>query len=509
MPRTEYEKKRDFKKTPEPASTRRKPKKSSRRASFVVQKHAASHLHYDFRLELGGVLKSWAVPRGPSLDSHQKRLAVQVEDHPLEYAKFEGRIPEGEYGAGEVIVWDSGKWIPKGDANLALQKGVLEFSLEGKKLHGKWVLVRTRPSGGKSQWLLIKRSDSSAVPESKYRVTVDAPESVLSGKVLGGERRLKKTKFEFVYPQLAKLAKEPPLGRGWLHEVKFDGYRTLAQMSRGKTRLFTRMGKDWTKKYGTIAEEVGQLPVASAWIDGEIAFTDEKGVTQFNLLQKALSSGSTSRLIYYVFDLLELNGEDLRPLPLKERKKRLAGLLKGARASRILYSDHWKGSGPALLGSACKLGLEGIISKDEMQSYTSGRGLGWIKTKCTNEQEFVIGGYVQSDARAGFRSLLLGLRHGKTLKYIGKVGTGFDAKEMRELLERFKPLVRVKSPFAPAEVDDENVVWLRPKLVAEVAFRSWTDDHLLRQASYKGLRLDKPAREVVHEEPIQLNARSL
>lgn len=508
MPLSEYTKKRDFKRTAEPAGVRSAARKVSHRARFVVQKHAASHLHYDLRLELDGVLKSWAVPRGPSLDSHQKRLAVQVEDHPLDYAKFEGSIPEGEYGAGEVIVWDAGKWIPKGDAHQGLKNGVLEFELKGKKLRGKWVLVRTRSMGGKSQWLLMKRSDEAAVPESKYRVTDAEPESVLTGKMLKDKRPVKKKKIEFIQPQLAKLARDPPAGRGWLHEVKFDGYRTLAQISGGKTRLYTRTGQDWTEKYGKIAEEVGHLPVTSAWIDGEIAYTDEKGLTQFNLLQKALSSGATSRLIYYVFDLLELNGMDLRSLPLMERKKRLAALLRRTRSSRILFSDHWKGSGPALLSSACKLGLEGIISKDETQSYTSGRGLGWIKTKCTNEQEFVIGGYVESEARTGFRSLLLGIRDGKKLKYVGKVGTGFDVKEMRLLLQRFERLARKKSPFSGLIEGAENVVWLRPKLVAQVAFRSWTGDHHLRQAAYKGLRLDKSAREVDLEEPIELSGGS-
>jgi len=295
MPLRDYEKKRDFKSTAAPPPrmrSRRMGKAYGREATFVVQKHAARQLHYDFRLELDGVLKSWAVPRGPSLDPHEKRLAVQVEDHPLDYAKFEGTIPEGEYGAGEVSIWDAGTWEPEGDPHTGLRKGKLLFRLRGKKLKGMWVLVRARFEGKKPQWLLIKHAETHSRIEA------------------------------FIKPQLAQLSAKPPTGGQWVHEVKFDGYRTLARISDGEAKLFSRSGLDWTGKYGRISDEVRKLPVKSAWLDGEVAFTDEKGLTQFSLLQEALKSKRTSALIYYIFDLLEQDGEDLRDLPLGERKKR-------------------------------------------------------------------------------------------------------------------------------------------------------------------------------------------
>lgn len=458
----EYEKKRDFKTTTEPPPrmrSRRKGQAYGREAAFVVQKHASRHLHYDFRLELDGVLKSWAVPRGPSLDPHDKRLAVEVEDHPLDYAKFEGTIPEGAYGAGEVSIWDEGTWEPEGDPHSGLRQGKLLFRLRGRKLKGMWTLVRARFEGKKPQWLLIKHADTHT------QASIES----------------------FIKPQLAELAEKPPVGKEWVHEVKFDGYRTLARISGGQATLFSRSGLDWTAKYGRIAVEIGKLPVRSAWLDGEVAYTDEKGLTRFDLLQGALKTGKTSGLIYYLFDLLELNGEDLRDLPLSERKKRLAALLSRVKSPHLLYSDHWSGPGVSLLANACKMGIEGIISKDKTAPYVSGRSTAWIKTKCVEAEEFLIGGYVEATKGGGFRSLLLGRKEEGVLKYVGRVGSGFSTGEMRELLEKFRTRARKTSPFKEGVPETEGVKWVKPDLTAQVDFRGWTGAQVLRHASFQKL----------------------
>jgi bifunctional non-homologous end joining protein LigD len=529
-----YRKKRNFKVTSEPG-----PKvgrvSNDHELTFVIQKHHASHLHYDFRLEVDGVLKSWAVPKGPSLDPQIKRLAMEVEDHPVAYGKFEGTIPKGEYGAGNVIVWDRGTWIPTGDAKRSLKSGKIEFTLHGEKLSGRWVLVRTRPVGDRHQWLLIKRPDSSAKPESKYNVIEARPESVITGeelveRVSAKQRVLKsksakkkaikpskkspnisKSRLKFFEPQLAQLETIPPSQSGWAHEIKFDGYRTLTHIENDKPTYFTRSGLDWSKKYRSLDNSLAEIGFRNAWIDGEICVTDENGKTDFHALQHELSKSSTDRLTYYIFDLLELDGEDLREKTLLERKTKLKEILGNQTHDNIVYSSHWEGDPKKLLAVSCERGLEGIISKKLDSPYFSGRNRSWVKSKCHNEQEAIILGYSVSDKGAGFKSLLLGVYDGKgseqKLQYVGRVGTGFDSAEMSEILKKMKPLIQKKSPLEEKiELGNkwrksDEVVWLKPKLLAQIEFRGWTRDRQLRQASFKGLREDKPAKEVTAEKP--------
>lgn len=539
-----YQRKRNFKLTSEPSGTglaRKTTKAKPENSSFVVQKHAASRLHYDFRLEMDGVLKSWAVPKGPSLDPGQKRLAVEVEDHPLDYGSFEGSIPKGEYGGGDVIVWDRGQWVADFDPKASLKAGRLEFTLKGEKLAGKWILARTRRSAGKPQWLLMKRDDLAAVDDPKFDITVSRPESVITGETLPGEKKKsgihsvinkeargvpqRATKPAankarsvqlptFIEPQLATLSKTPPEGTEWFHEIKYDGYRTLCRIEGKKIQFFTRSGLDWTSKYGTpscgLLKEFRKLNVQSAWIDGEICVADSEGVTQFHLLQNALKEGNDRDLVFYAFDLLMIDGEDLRESALELRKQRLKNLLEdhgkqstGA-VSNIVYSDEFEGDPGPLLQEACRRGMEGIISKQRLSTYTSRRTPEWLKSKCSNNEEFLIAGYMPSDARAGFRSLIMASRDAKgNLKYMGRVGTGFDARDLRDLSATFKKITRDDSPFSKQETErvegKRTAIWLEPQLVAQIAFRAWTGEHVLRQASFQGLRLDKPAREVKKE----------
>ena len=496
-----YQHKRDFKKTPEPRG--RKAKETSHHI-FVVQKHDASRLHYDFRLELDGVLKSWAVPKGPSLDPKIKRLAVEVEDHPIDYATFEGTIPEGEYGAGEVIVWDRGEWEPVKDPHQGLKKGHLEFKLQGEKLNGGWSLIRTRPSGKQQQWLLIKKSDNEAIKESKYDITKNRPDSVKTGSTLTVDSKKKKLP-EFVDPQLATLADRPPEGDQWIHEIKFDGYRTLCRIQNKKVTCYTRTGLDWTTKYRSLVPELKKLAVKNALLDGEIVQLDDFGRSDFHLLQLALKNGKTNELVYYVFDLLELNGEDLRSLPQIQRKKKLEQIIKN-KFQRVVYSDHWQGDGAQILEQSCKLDLEGVISKDKEQPYSSGRGTSWIKSKCTHGQEFVIGGYTDpKNHRTGLGALLLGAHREGELVYVGKVGTGFNQSELVSLIKQFKKIAAKQSPFNE-KIPEKYVHWLKPKLVAEVQFRGWTADGLLRQGAYKGLRSDKKPEQITFEKPVDVKA---
>jgi bifunctional non-homologous end joining protein LigD len=514
----EYKRKRDFSNTPEPSGGN-----AAGGHIYCIQKHDASHLHYDLRLQLDGVLKSWAVPKGPSLDPHEKRLAVEVEDHPVDYAKFEGTIPKG-YGAGEVLLWDYGTWEPLEDPHKGLKKGHLDFEINGEKLHGRWVLVRTRTKGGKpkskQQWLLIKRTDSQAKSEDDYVVTEQEKESVLSGKRLARDQseevavkkktvaKPKKTKsaklkLDFIEPQLAQLAKTPPLGSEWIHEVKFDGYRTISKVEGGRVKMMTRKGLNWTHKYQKLADEMGELKVDNAIFDGEVVALDEHGRSDFQLLQETLKDKKTP-IIYYVFDLLALNGEDLRERPLSERKELLKTLLDRSNAKRLVYSEHWSQKGSDVLHHSCIAGLEGVISKDKNAPYFSGRGHGWIKSKCTLGQEFIICGYTKPEgSRLGFGSLLLGAcDDNKKLVYTGRVGTGFDQKLLRELMKQFKPVVVDECPFTPPPPDSRGVQWLEPKLVCEVSFMTWTREKVLRHASFKGLRLDKPANEVFRDKAV-------
>ena len=541
-----YRRKRDFAATPEPKGGRR------RRAgnSFVVQKHDATRLHYDFRLEMDGVLKSWAVTRGPSLVAGDRRLAVHVEDHPLEYGDFEGTIPKGEYGGGTVIVWDRGTWSPIGDARKAYAKGHLEFELDGEKLAGRWHLVRMqgKPGERRENWLLIKGDDEFARPEGAADILDERPQSVKTGRDIadvageapgwssktgriGRTGRTAKAKPEpappvdaddeaavpdpaavkgakkaalpdFVPPMLASLVAAAPAGERWLHEIKFDGYRLQARLEAGRVRLTTRGGLDWTKKFGKpVVAALQELPVGTAIVDGELVVETDSGASDFSALQADLSAGRSDRFIFYVFDLLHLDGYDLTAVPLVGRKALLEQLVAGA-GGPIRFSEHFAQSGAAVLRHACRLSLEGIVSKLRDAPYRDGRGKSWVKSKCSARQEFVVGGYVPSSvSRKAIGSLVLGVHEDGALRHVGRVGTGFTAAAAEALLRRLEPLRTPSSPFAGRLTAEEarQVRYVRPELVAEVEFRAWTADGHLRHASFRGLREDKPAAEIVRE----------
>ncbi|MET2829693.1 DNA ligase D [Mesorhizobium shangrilense] len=523
----QYHSKRDFKKTSEPAGKVARGKNAKAGGIFVIHKHAATRLHYDLRLEHGGVLWSWAVTRGPSLDPHEKRLAVHVEDHPIDYAPFEGIIPKGEYGGGSVIVWDEGTWVPEMDPAKAMKKGHISFELHGHKLHGLWHLVRLKPRAGEKRenWLLIKSDDAAARPGED--ILKEAPESVKSGltieevgegKTAGGQKpkvwhsnksaagkeKTAGRKLEFIEPQLATLERDAPPGKDWLHEVKFDGYRMQAQIAGTDVRLLTRTGLDWTEKFGgEIVAELAALTCSDAIIDGEIVVLADSGVSSFSLLQQDLSANRTNRFIYYVFDLMRLDGRDLRGEPLVERKQALQELLgKQAENPAIRFSDHFAEPGKVMLEHACRMGLEGVVSKRADAPYRSGRGRSWVKSKCTARQEFVIGGYLPSEKTGrGLRSLLVGYHEDGKLHYAGRVGTGFSTKGAADLKTRLDALKAESSPFDAAVPKGKGLVWVKPELVGEVEFRSWTSDRIIRHASFQGLREDKPAEEVVQEKP--------
>jgi bifunctional non-homologous end joining protein LigD len=543
-----YHAKRKFTATPEPRGKIAR----KRGHAFVIQKHDATRLHYDLRLELDGVMKSWAVTRGPSLVPGEKRLAVEVEDHPIEYNKFEGTIPKGQYGGGTVMVWDRGHWEPEADPHRGLQKGHLAFRLEGEKLHGGWHLVRMhrRPNEKRNNWLLIKQHDDGARTAKQKDILEEMPLSVKTGRNLdeiaahkraakrkaakpapprkatprrkktAGNRKkaaaaAKKEKKKssgvsraalpgFVAPCLATLSDKAPSSAQWLHEIKFDGYRLQAHLNNGKATLYTRRGLDWTAKFSPIARAVAALPASTALIDGELVVEDDKGVSSFSLLQQALKAGTGESLVFYVFDLLFLDGEDLRATPLAARKRALAQLLsRGPKQTPLRLSESLDESGPVLLKHACRLGLEGIVSKLRDAPYRSGRGHDWLKTKCSDRQEFVVAGFTPStaDSRA-IGSLVLGYYdHGK-LHYAGRTGTGFTHQSAREIFRKLKALERDRSPFEkipPEERGKHGAFWVEPKLVAEVDFHGWTHGDRVRQASFQGLREDKLASEVVRE----------
>ncbi len=533
----EYRRKRRFRRTSEPRGR----KASKRGQLYVVQKHAASHLHYDFRLELDGVLKSWAVPKGPSLDPSVKRLAVEVEDHPVDYGDFEGTIPEGEYGGGTVMLWDRGSWEPLDDAHEGLREGKLKFRLHGEKLAGNWMLVRTRRgSTGKPQWLLFKERDEYARPESKYDIEQAEPLSVASGRDLdeiaaakdrvwsssdgesgkrkadpkttrraqkpsskkssGSSRKHFKPLPKHVGVELATLVKQAPEGEQWFHEIKFDGYRLLAFIEGDDVRLETRNELDWTAKFPELAAAVGRLGIRQAIFDGEVVALNKRGVSEFQGLQEALSARRRGSLIYYVFDLLWLDGEDLRPLPLEERQARLDGLGLPVDRGPVRLTEHVIGNGPRFFAEAEKLGLEGIISKLADRPYKAARTRDWLKVKCQANEEFVIGGYTDpAGARHGFGALLLGYyeKPGK-LRYAGRVGTGFSDALLESLSKQLKELKTADAPFIATDQlkRERHAHWVRPTLVAQVRFANWTRDGLLRQPAFLGLREDKPARSV-------------
>lgn len=492
MPLKDYQQKRDFKKTHEPRG--RKSAKAKKPAKdqlmFVVQEHHASHLHYDFRLEWQKVLKSWAVPKGPSLDPHLKRLAVEVEDHPLEYGSFEGVIPEKQYGAGQVYIWDSGVWIPKGNPAAGFKKGHLEFELKGKRLKGTWDLIRTRMQGRQAQWLLVKREDAYA------KAGYEAP---LVGAKASARRIHSKEAIPFVKPMLALLVEEPPQGKEWIHEVKWDGYRIQAHVHGTSVNLYTRAGHDWSGKMTTVARDVSGLNVQSAVLDGEVVVLDAKGVSHFQKLQNFFESDPDQKLTYFVFDLLMLNGEDLRDRPLKERRRKLQQILKGKRKGRLRLSQEIKLT-KGFWVKLQKQGMEGVISKKSDSTYISGRKGEWVKSKFLNQQEFVIGGYVPGQgSRSDFGALLLGVYEKGQLRFVGKVGTGFSQRNIGSLKRQLDKIKTAKKPFTAGEPPKKDAVWVKPQLLAEVRFASWTHGLHLRAPVFVELRKDKVASDVTSD----------
>jgi len=535
-PLARYNAKRDFAKTAEPAGTLA-PGHGNR---FIVQKHDATRLHWDFRLEIDGVLKSWAVTRGPSLDPNEKRLAVRTEDHPLSYADFEGTIPAGEYGGGTVMLWDSGTWAPiAGKSAKDLEKGHLHFILDGERMKGEWLLIRLKPRGKEKgeNWLLRKIDDAEA--GATDALVEGALTSVTTGRTMaeiaegrsspvrgGGPRsgggglpqanrsrrspsttRVKNAggphprageDQEFQPLQLATLVDSVPAGSGWLHEVKYDGYRALIAISGGKAKVFTRSGLDWTDKFAGIAEAAAALDVEDALIDGEIVAFKE-GRPDFSTLKDAISAGG--EMTFFAFDLLALNGEDLTGLANVARKERLRPLVSGKDA-RLQFAEHITGSGEQLFETMCREGFEGVVSKRADAPYRGRRTTDWLKTKCIRRQEFVIVGWLPSDKGRRFRSLLLGLNGAEGLVYAGKVGTGFNAALIDDLSAKLARLERKTPTVTAPRAMVRGAHWVSPKLVAEVAFAETTPDGVLRHSSFIGLREDKAAKDVVAEVPV-------
>lgn len=524
----EYWKKRHFDRTPEPRG-----KKTARRNGdgFVIQKHAASRLHYDFRLEINGVLKSWAVPKGPSLDPGEKRLAVHVEDHPLEYAGFEGIIPQGEYGGGTVMVWDKGTWESVGDPQHAYDSGALKFTLNGTKLHGLWALVRMRKPAvddKNNNWLLIKENDDYARPGSKTAVVEELPLSVATQRNMeqiaaelgekSAENKPSRKKLslslpieadapsisipEFIEPQLATLVDDVPDDNDWLYEIKYDGYRILTRIDHDCAALFTRNAKNWTDRFSMLSTALAKLPIKQAWLDGEIVCLDQNGKSDFTALQDALSRKAEHDIVYMIFDIMHINGRDLRSLPLHDRKTILKQILAADSNGNIRYSDHFNGNGTVFYRQACKMSLEGVMAKRPDEPYRSHRTRDWLKIKCMQRQEFVIGGYTDgSGSRQGFGALLLGTYDAGKLHYNGRVGSGFNTRTLIELSRRMVELEQAEPDFAdpPKGAMFKGVHWVKPKLVAEIKFHSWTQEKALRHPSFLGLRDDKAACEVIRE----------
>ncbi len=527
-PLSNYHHKRDFSVTGEPKGKTGKRKNSHR--VFIIQKHGARRLHYDFRLELDGVMKSWAVTRGPSYDPADKRLAVHVEDHPLEYNQFEGVIPDRQYGAGPVMIWDSGEWFPEGDPHQGLSKGHLTFQLQGHRMHGRWHLVRMNTIEKRDNWLLIKGDDEYIVTGKTNQNFLERENtSIISNRTLEEikagvkarspvpsptEKEPESTSTteevatpltkKYPGPELATLVEFPPGGSEWLHEIKYDGYRIMAFIENGNVRLRTRGGKDWTHKFSGIAGQLAQIRIRNAVLDGEIGVLNDRGATSFSALQDALSRQDSSQIEIWFFDALHLNGSDLTRIPLIERKAALRKILKNKTLTRVHYSDHLESS-PYLLKKACGIGAEGLVSKRKDSFYQFRRTKEWLKSKCGQAQEFVIGGFMPAkDGSESIASLLLGYYQNEKLRYAGKVGTGFGTKLARQIYQQLKPLHIAESPFSgKVERSSRPPLWVKPALLCEVAFWEWTADQRIRHASFKGVREDKAPESVRKEIPDQ------
>lgn len=563
-PDSEYNKKRNFDITPEPPEEALPGRKRGSHAlRFVVQKHEARGLHYDFRLELDDTLKSWAVPKGPSLDPANKRMAIRTEDHPLSYAKFEGHIPRGQYGGGDMIVWDEGVWQPIGDPDSSFKSGKLKFTLIGEKLAGDWTLVKTRGRGdsNKEHWLLIKERDGAARPSDEYDILAERPESVLTGELLladtssaaskklsdvvtkkpesknkvSDKQTLKnsatlhsakaspKTEMKITAafktasipntfsPQLATLVSEPPAG-DWLYEIKFDGYRMLARVLDGQVNLFTRNGHDWTARLPVQVKAIEALDLDDSWLDGEVVVLDENGLPSFQALQKAFDLEVSEEIIFFLFDAPYLKGEDLRELPLEERRKKLKKAIP-RKAKSLRYSDAFEADHRSIVQSACAMSLEGVIGKRVGSTYVSRRSDDWIKLKCRLRQEFVIVGYTDPQgSRSGFGAILLAVHkelRSRELIYAGRVGTGFNADRLDEMLKKMKALEQTVSPVSTnlTGIQAKGVHWIKPKLICEVEFAEWTSEGNLRQASFIALRTDKSVKDIIRESAKTLTSK--
>jgi bifunctional non-homologous end joining protein LigD len=516
----EYRRKRDFRETLEPAGA---DEALDEGCLYVMHKHAASHDHFDLRLQHGGVLKSWALPKGPSLTPGEKRLAVEVEDHPLEYGGFEGIIPKGQYGGGTVMLWDAGSWSVTGkhDADQ------IDLALHGRKLEGRWTLVRTKARGnGKDanrSWLMIKRSDKPArklQPDDTSVASGRTMDEIAAdkGRVWRSNRAIASFDVgaipgarahelpDMVLPQLATLVDKVPNGEDWLHELKLDGYRIVARLTDGEVQLHTRKGNDWTARFPEIAEFLATLPVKTALLDGEVTALKSDGSTSFRKLQESLSAGDTRKLRYFCFDMPYLDGHDLRESPLIERKRALLELLRSAGVGaddRVRYSEHIRGKGQAFYEQACGLGLEGIVSKRIDAPYRSRREKTWLKVKCSHHQEFIVGGFTPpGGSRTGFGSLLLGVFDGPKLRYAGRVGAGFSARQLEHLHRALKAITTKESPFAERVPESARVTWVEPRFVVEVEYSERTRDGRLRHPRFRGVRDDRDPKEITMDKVI-------
>jgi bifunctional non-homologous end joining protein LigD len=540
-----YKAKRNFNITPEPSSPGQR---SVGAGAFVIQKHWATRLHYDFRIELNGAMKSWAVPKGPSLDPADKRMAVHVEDHPISYNAFEGQIPAGQYGAGKVIIWDKGTWEPIGDAAKGYEAGHLKFALHGHKLNGTWALVRMKPRGEKQEaWLLIKEKDEYAHPAAEFSVVDEMPDSVAQAGTQDAQpskpakkttarttkaAALKKTPAsaasakkstdglpagaqksalpDTLAPELATLVDAPPGDASdWEYEIKFDGYRLLTRIAPRSLQIFTRNGNDWTGKMPALADALKKLKLPSGWYDGEAVALNDHGVPDFQRLQQAFDGSHTQELVYYLFDVPYCRGYDLRAVPLNERRALLRILLEDSAndSDKVRFSETLDGDPAAMLASACQMGLEGVIGKRRDAPYVLRRSPDWIKLKCTQRQEFVIGGYTEPQGeRTAIGSLLLGVHDTDGhLRYAGNVGTGFHQRALTDLHKKLASLATEKSPFSGPTGRYRNVHWVKPSLLAEVSFAQWTADGRIRHSVFQGLRSDKKARAITRDQPVHVN----